>query len=372
MSCGAALERSQELAERQFDLVIEALGVDLAGRQRYGPRHHALALDPDRLAPLGRGFAPSRKEPSHHPAQQNSKKRHGDGQRQNGAARYLAALRSCRLVGPDDRRSGWRVVCAVGVDAARVLDGRRRFLRSICRRRLGSHAHRRARRIGPRHAATGCLRGRIGPRRRTVGGLGRWLPVIRSSLILILRAGLRRLAAGSRARRLVRPTLMCVGASLIGRGFRFGRGSRRCRGRRLGGRARWFRPVRRGRRLRRFAFGTQIPAFGLFDRIGAVMPMAARRCPPSRSGQAIFFRARGTPAHAGSRKNEQSAQNGKRCSFRQFPLVIPGDRFPKQPPTAGSQRAGSPPSSERVRKYCSENVLSGYCQQIFSCGFALA
>ena len=135
MSCGAALERSQELAERQFDLVIEAFGVNLAGRQRYGPRHHALALDPDRLAPLGRGFAPSRKEPSHHPAQQNSKKRHGDGQRQNGAARYLAALRSCRLVGPDDRRSGWRVVCAVGVDAARVLDGRRRFLRRICRRR---------------------------------------------------------------------------------------------------------------------------------------------------------------------------------------------------------------------------------------------
>src|SRR5262249_34849395 len=68
-SRGAALERAEEFPKRLFDLIIEALGIDLAGRPpraaRERVRHHIFIRNPDCLPPLGCESAPSRKELSH-------------------------------------------------------------------------------------------------------------------------------------------------------------------------------------------------------------------------------------------------------------------------------------------------------------------
>lgn len=124
-----------------------------------------------------------------------------------------------------------------------------------------------------------------------------------------LRARGRRLCSRPGAGRLMRLVWMRLGASAVGCGLR------RCR--RLCGRTRCVRAVSRGRWLAGIA--AQIPAFGLFDRIGAVMPVAARGRLPSRRRQTSVFRPHSVSAHAAGGKNEQSTQNRKRSCFRHSP-----------------------------------------------------
>ena len=111
----------------------------------------------------------------------------------------------------------------------------------------------------------------------------------------------------------MRFALMRLGTRGIGCGLG------RCCGGRLSGRAGRIGAVYAGRGLGGIA--AQIPAFGLFDRISAVVPVAARRRLSGGCWQTGVLRPHGMSAHAASSKNNQSTQNGKRSCFRQFPLA---------------------------------------------------
>lgn len=88
--------------------------------------------------------------------------------------------------------------------------------------------------------------------------------------------------------------------------------------------------IRRCGRLGGLAIGLQIPALGLFGRIGSVMPMAAGRRLSGRRCEAVILilclgsvlRANQPSAHTGSGNNEQSTQSETPSCLRQIPLAF--------------------------------------------------
>jgi hypothetical protein len=167
----------------------------------------------------------------------------------------------------------------------------------------------------------------------------------------VLSAGWGRILStswGGLGARLMRFALMRLASGGVGCGLR-------CRGR-LRGRV---GAVRRGRRLSGgIATGAQIPAFGLLERIGAVVPVAARRRLSGWCRQTILFRPRGMSAHAASGKDKQCTQNGKRSCFRHSPSH-PVRLLPQAITDPSANAPVLPTVPARLEKYCSENVLSG-------------
>jgi hypothetical protein len=153
---------------------------------------------------------------------------------------------------------------------------------------------------------------------------------------------------GGLGARLMRFALTRLASGGIGCGLR-------CRGR-LRGR---IGAIARGCRLSGgIASSAQIPAFGLFDRVGAVVPVATRRRLSGRCRQTILFRPGRMSAHAASGKNKQCTQNGKRSCFRHSPSH-PVRLLPQAITDPSANAPELPTVPTRFKKYCSENVLSG-------------
>jgi hypothetical protein len=155
----------------------------------------------------------------------------------------------------------------------------------------------------------------------------------------------------------MRFALMRLGTRGIGCGLG------RCCGGRLSGRAGRIGAVYAGRGLGGIA--AQIPAFGLFDRISAVVPVAARRRLSGGCWQTGVFRPHGMSAHAASSKNNQSTQNGKRSCFRQFPLASHVIASPSNHRPSAPTRRYSPRFRTGLKNIAAKTCYPGAVSTIF-------
>ena len=155
----------------------------------------------------------------------------------------------------------------------------------------------------------------------------------------------------------MRFALMRLGTHGIGCGLG------RCCGGRLSGRAGRIGAVYAGRGLGGIA--AQIPTFGLFDRISAVVPVAARRRLSGGCWQTGVFRRHGMSAHAASSKNNQSTQNGKRSCFRQFPLASDVIASPSNHRPSALTRRYSPRSRTGLKNIAAKTCYPGAVSTIF-------
>ena len=236
---------------------------------------------------------------------------------------------------------------------------RRRIQRRACGSRLCCGGW-----IRPSNIAGCALRLRVGPwrgplhrpRGRAVGlSALHWARGLRRRL----RASRRRLCSRPRVACLMWVALMRLGTGSVGRGLgrchrgglcrRAGRIAAVCSGRGLGG------------------IAAQIPAFGLFDRIGAVVPMAARRRLSGGCRQTSIFRPHGVSAHAASGKNDQSTQNGKRSCFRQFPLASHVIASPSNHRPSAPTRRYSPRFRTGLKNIAAKTCYPAAVSTIFFC-----
>ena len=157
----------------------------------------------------------------------------------------------------------------------------------------------------------------------------------------------------------MRFALMRLGTGGVGRGLG------RCRRGGLCGRTGRIAAVCSGRGLGGIA--AQIPAFGLFDRIGAVVPMAARRRLSGGCWQTGIFRPHGMSAHAASGKNDQSTQNGKRSCFRQFPLASHVIASPSNHRPSAPTRRYSPRFRTGLKNIAAKTCYPAAVSTIFFC-----
>jgi hypothetical protein len=155
----------------------------------------------------------------------------------------------------------------------------------------------------------------------------------------------------------MRFALMRLGTRGIGCGLG------RCCGGRLSGRAGRIGAVYADRGLGGIA--AQIPTFGLFDRVSAVVPVAARRRLSGGCWQTGVFRPHGMSAHAASGKNNQSTQNGKRSCFRQFPLASDAIAFPSNHRPSALTRRYSPRFRTGLKNIAAKTCYPGAVSTIF-------